>query len=69
MKNLVEKITCNKCNNMQYQEIEILNKEPIKLSDSNLSAVIVKKVSCKICSSSDLTREFIVKPEETKNAV
>ncbi|AEO93929.1 gp686 [Bacillus phage G] len=69
MKNLVEKITCKKCNTIEYREIETLNNEKIQLSDKSLVAVAIKRVNCKECNSSEHNREFVEKPKENKDAI
>lgn len=59
MEKLVEKITCKKCSCVSHGDIETLNKETIKVSDMSLTAVVIKKFKCGICSSTEADREFV----------
>lgn len=59
MNKLLEKVTCKQCKNVEYLDIETINKETIKTSESNLAAVIVKKFTCKNCNSTEVDREYI----------
>lgn len=59
MNNLVEKLTCKDCKEIEYKEIEILNKQPIKISGKNLNAIIVKKFKCEKCSSNKVNRRYV----------
>ena len=70
--NLVEEVTCKKCGNVVYREVEQykIYTENIKEDVKNLYAVFIKKFECPSCGEKNkITSRLVEKNEETQNII
>lgn len=64
--NLIEQVTCKKCNNVIYREVEQykIYTEMLKDEEKNLYAVFIKKFICPECGSKEYSSVLVEKTDQ-----